>query len=329
VGDRDTSEYVDAAASLINFSLLHPERQLGAVSVRSESLEIFQRVLRVTSFLLLGQVDEADAEIVRFADLVRRSRHPQARWYIDLMRSTRALMEGQHDDYAQLASRYLALGEKYGDRNAMQSYAAQSLMRAFDLGGLEVYETRARSLVETFPSMVAWRAGLVLILAELDRVEDARSELYRLLDAHPLENSKPNEWYGTATGLALACAILGEPETSARLYAELHPHANQLVVFGYCSYCMGSTHRLLAALATGMKRWETADSHFEAARARNTMIGARACNARVYFEHARMLRAAERWSEANHCAERAEELASEFRMIRLVRKCRELRALAV
>lgn len=326
-GDAETRQYVDTVEALINFSLVHPERQLARVpnpSGSSASLELLQRLLRVTSLLLLGRVVEADAEILCFSELVAQSRHPQARWYVDLLRATRALMEGRYEEATESTSRYLVLGEKYGDRNAAQSHYAQSLMRAFDFGGLEIHELRTRSIVEAFPRMVAWRAALALVLTELDRVEDARLELHRVIDSRPLETSRPNEWYGTATALALTCGTVNEPEIAEKLYATLLPHAEQLVVFGYSSYCVGSAQRLLAALASGMGQWNLAASHFDAAESMNAAIGAHACNVRVYFERARMLRAAGQRSEGMRWAGRAAEVAAEFGMTRLAARSRDL-----
>jgi hypothetical protein len=65
-------------------------------------------------------------------------------------------MEGRYADCSILASRYLALGDEYGDRNAMQSIADQSVMRSFGLG-LETCEFRIKGVIETFPAMIGWR----------------------------------------------------------------------------------------------------------------------------------------------------------------------------
>lgn len=325
--DPEARQYVQTVESLLNFSLVHPERQLQLVPNQSgsnSSLELLQGLSRVTSLLILGRIIEADEEILRFAELVERSRHPQSRWYVDLMRATRAQMEGRYEQAAHLASSFLALGKKYGDRNAVHSFEAQRVMQAFDFGGIESYEPRVRAMVEAFPRMVAWRAGLALVLIELNRIEEARSQLHRVIAAGPVASLPPSEWYVTAATLALACGALGESTLAARLYADLLPHADQFVVFGYCTYCLGSTQRLLAALASGMGRWDAAKSHFEAAIARNSAIGALACNAPIYFEYARMLRAAGRESDAITWSRRAAKVALQFGMVRLAEKSRDL-----
>jgi tetratricopeptide (TPR) repeat protein len=320
LNDPETFDYVD---TLTNFSLATPERQLQRLrsgKAASSSLAILRGVVRVTSLLILGRIPEADDEIVSFSDLVRRSRSPQASWYADLMLATRAHMDGRYQEAKQLASRYLMAGNKYGDRNAIHSYEAQGVMRAFDAGGVAVYESRVRAMVKAFPRMVAWRGGLLLILLELGRLDEARVELGRIMAHGPVGDLPMNEWYVTVGALSLACGVLGDQEIGAKLYDELKPHAEQLVVFGYCTYCLGSTHRLLAALATGMREWHVARAHFELAAAKNIEIGAIACNAPVFFEFARMLKTAGDESEAMKWAAEAERLASRFAMGRLAER---------
>jgi tetratricopeptide (TPR) repeat protein len=324
IEDVETREFVSTSASLINFSVAEPELQVREIRTNSESLEILQRVLRITSQMLLGRVTDADAEILSFAELMSCSRYPQARWYVDLMRATRAEMSGRYDEGDRFASRFLAEGQKYGDRNAVQSYGAQKLMRALDVGDLNTHECRVRSMVEAFPRTLPWHAALVLVLAEVGRLDEARSELHRTVAARTLERSRPNEWYGTATGLALSCGLLGEPAIAERWYEQLYPRAEQLVVIGYMSSCLGSVHRLLASLASAMRHWDRACTHFEAAFAKNLAIGARACNASVCFEYARTLKRMGRRPESALWAARAVSIGREFGMTRLVEKSRSL-----
>jgi DNA-binding winged helix-turn-helix (wHTH) protein/tetratricopeptide (TPR) repeat protein len=223
--DPEATQYVNV---LINFSLTQPERQLGSIGScgsLSASLELLQRLVRVTALLVLGRVRDADREILDYSELVERARHPQARWYADLMRATRALMEGRHEQGEQLALRFLSLGMKHGDRNALHSYEAQRVMRAFEVGGIEVYEPRVRAMVETFPRMVAWRGGLTLVLLELGRLDEARSELYRVAEDYCSAKLPLSEWYVTAAALALTSSALGEAEIAERVYSDLLPHA--------------------------------------------------------------------------------------------------------
>ena len=317
VEDCAAAEYIHTASALVNFSLANPERQILTVSRRNSPVEILQRVLRVTSLMLLGRIVEVDAEIGRFADLVEHSRQPQIRWYVDLMRATRAQMEGRFDEASRLADKYLAMGSRFGDRNALQSFALQRMMAAFDTGRDGIEESSVREMVAAFPNMLGWRAGLALYLTECGRLDEARQELHRAIDAGALEHARPTEWYATFGALALSCGVLGEVKIASKLYASLFPKADQLAVVGYGSYCVGSTHRLLAALASALEQYHSARAHFDAAIAKNAASGAPACNGRVSFEYARMLFALGDRKTAIEVANHAIAIARAFKMTRL------------
>jgi len=315
-GSRENG-FVRTASILVNFSLTEPEHQLMRVSQSDVALAILQRVVRVTSLMLLNRIVEADLEIARFTDLVRTSRHPQASWYVDLLAATRALMDGRYEQAKVLANRYLAVGSKFGDRNAVQSFALQTLMAAIDTDMRSIEQSSVRDMVIAFPNMLGWRAGLALYLAETGCFEEARLEIRRAIDAGALERSRPTEWYATYAGLALSCGIMGDISIARQLYAKLHPMANHLIVVGYGSYCAGSTHRLLAILASLMGEQKAAKEHFAAAIKANAANGSMACNARVYFERARMLLAIGDRAEFLHCAEKSKAIARSLGMKRL------------
>jgi tetratricopeptide (TPR) repeat protein len=330
VDDIETKEFVTTVGSLMDFDSLRSFSSSGTEPqplfqqrnrAVSASLELLRGLARITSLIIRGHIDKADEEILLFAELAERSKHPQARWYVELMRATRAQMDGRFDEAHERGLRFLELGRRYADRNAIHSYEAQQVMRAFDVGAIEAYEARMRAMVAAFPRMVAWRAGLALLLLELNRVEEARSELTRVVGAGALTGLSPNEWYVTTAALALTCGRIGDRALAAETYSLLLPHADELVVFGYCTYCLGSTHRLLATLASHMGQWEVASSHFDSAIARNLAAGSRVSNARVHYERALMLRAAGRESEALRAAGQAERIAVEFGMVRLAGQC--------
>jgi hypothetical protein len=191
-------------------------------------------------------------------------------------------------------------------------------MASFDVGGVEGHEPLLRDLVSSFPNMVGWRAGLVLFLAEVGRLDEARHGLSNAIANEDLERARPNEWHAVAAALSLASAELGDRATAASLYEALLPHASNLFVVGYSSYCGGSTHRLLGVLACAMEEWELARAHFERAISRNAAIRADACNGRVHFDYSRMLDLVGDAAGATHQATRAREIALGFGMKRLL-----------
>jgi tetratricopeptide (TPR) repeat protein len=227
-------------------------------------------------------------------------------------------MEGRYEEATVLANQYLALGVRFGDRNAIHSYGAQTLMTSFDLGGIEVHEPLLRDLVASFPSMIGWRSALALYLTEVGRLGEARREFYRVVSDGGLERARPNEWYAAYGGLAVACGEVGDQAIAERLYKMVLPHEARLLVVGYGSYCAGSMQRPLGVLTSVMQQWDLARTHFEEAISRNRAIGAGACNARVHFDYARMLRASGDPAGAARQAALAREIALELGMARLI-----------
>ena len=322
--DKDARGYVTTISWVVNFLPNEPGIEPLNVTPCSDDLEIFRRVLRVTAFLTRGEIGEADAEVTRLSDVIDRSKRPQARWYVGLMRTIRAEMEGRFEQADKFASEYYALGRQYADRNAFHSYEALYAMRSFDIGGIERFESRVRYMVDAFPRMVAWRAGLAYVLAELNRNDEARFHLHQVASKRALSELTFNEWNVTTALMAMACTTVGDKPLASELYNHLLPHADHLVVFGYCTYCLGSTHWLLGRLASLLREWRLADQHFRVAIATNSIIGARACTARAYIDHAQMLVAAGKRSDALIQASSANEIASALGMLQLARKSQEL-----
>jgi tetratricopeptide (TPR) repeat protein len=93
---------------------------------------------------------------------------------------------------------------------------------------------------------------------------------------------------GTAL-LGEACAHLGDAARAEVLYDRLLPLADGLVVCANGIVCLGATSRVLGCLATTLRRFETAEAHFEHALALNTRIGARSFLVRTRRAYATML----------------------------------------
>jgi hypothetical protein len=319
-GDLEAVRYARTGSAIVNFSLADPELNLAALpkaDMANGSLGMLQRLVRITSLMLLGDMAMTDKEILKFVQSIDPSTQPQDRWYADLLLATRAQMEGRLEEAADLGARFVASGMRFGDQNALQSHFLQRMMQCLDTNGVEGLEDGMREMVATFPAMVGWRAGFALLLAELERVDEARIELRKVAASLRLNSPRPTEWYATIAALALANAVVREPGISEWLYGMLFAHADQFVVVGYSSYCLGSAHRLLGVLASEMMEWDKAKSHFESAVFRNEEVGSRGCNARIFLECATMLRAAGRCELSREWAETGSRLASEFGMARL------------
>jgi hypothetical protein len=278
VDDDDVRGFVETAGALAEFSIEEPERLLSQSNRESAGDEplvlLMRRLIRITAFWLLGRMGSVRDEIEEFGAAARRLRQPQAVWYEMLLRATLAQMEGQFARASLLAQQFLQRGEFAGDRNARESFMLQSFMSSVDLGKVEGFEGGVRGMVDAFPRVVGWRAGLLLFLAETQRFAEANDLLDELVAGGALQRRKRNEWYALIGAMAIGAARAGSARHAERIYELLSPHQNQLAVVGYGSFCWGSTEQLLALSAMAAREHSLAEVHFLKAIEANRIAGA-------------------------------------------------------
>jgi hypothetical protein len=144
-------------------------------------------------------------------------------------------------------------------------------------------------MVDTFPRVLGWRAGLAAYYSEVGRNQSAVEQVDWLVRAGALRGPKRIDWYATTGCLALVAHGLRDSALASTLYKELRPHAEQFAVVGYCSYVWGSTHGLLGLLACVLEDWNESAAHFEAAIRANERAGALPRLARSYIDYGEML----------------------------------------
>jgi class 3 adenylate cyclase len=195
-------------------------------------------------------------------------------------------------------------------------------------GRLAEMEDATRQMVEDFPTIPAWRAGLAWLYTEIDRPEEARRELEHLA-RKAFEDFPPDvNWMIGLVMIAEACSSLGDEVRAKDLYELLLPYADRCVTIGYGVGYYGSVSRSLGLLATTMGRLEEAARHFENALERNARIGARCWLAHTQHEYARMLLRRDQSGdreEASELVNRALATAQETGMKTLVDRALALR----
>jgi tetratricopeptide (TPR) repeat protein len=280
----------------------------------------------MTSLLMLGRISEFDTEIETFTALAEKLKQPQAVWYSSLLQATRAQMQGDYRKATAWSQRFLRQGNVVLDRNATHSYALHTFMANLDTGGIEDIGGAMRAMVESFPRVVGWRAGLALFLTEIGNRREAKEQLDRLFEDNVLEGPQRNDWFAITGGLTLSAENIAEKYRLESLYSSLLPHSDHYVVIGYCSLFWGSVHHLLGILAARLGKWARAESHFQSAFAMNRRVGARACIARAEYDYARILvTRGGRNLEAVEMLESCSVLAEELGMKRLCEKIRSAR----
>jgi DNA-binding SARP family transcriptional activator/tetratricopeptide (TPR) repeat protein len=243
----------------------------------------------VVDLLELGDVPGADIQIAAASKLADALQRPIWLWWTSVLRCTRAQLAGRFDEAERLAEETLAIGQHGQAENALNSYAQAMFNIRREQGRLAEVEPAVRGFIERYPMLVAWRAGLALLLVELGRADEARSEFETLAAGGFADLPRDANWLIAVTLLAEVCGALGDGERAEALYELLHPYAGRNVVVGRAATCNGAASRLLGILAAAMRSWELAEGHFISALAMHERMGARPWVARTQLAYADML----------------------------------------
>jgi tetratricopeptide (TPR) repeat protein len=248
------------------------------------------RVERLADLLELGEIRQVDLELEAYLSLAQTLRQPRYLWYGQLMRTTRALMEGQFAAGERLAQQALHLGQRVQPETAVHFFSVQSFWLYREQGRLPALLPSVQRLVAQYPAVPAWRSALALIYCDLGQVEAARGEFARLAAQDFRDLPYTNSWLMNLSLLAEVCAFLGDTRHAVTLYDLLLPYATHNVVIGGDAVgCHGAVARLLGLLATTLQRWEPAVQHFEATLRMHQRMGARPFVARTQYAYAALL----------------------------------------
>ena len=298
-------------------------RQIGNIE-----LQLQGHAWLVVDLLERGDRDAVDAQMEAFGSGSDRLRQPLYEWTSIMWRAMRALLAGALDRADRLASEALAAGAPAEAVTASQYYAIQVLAIRRDQGRIGELERSARQLVADNPGRPAWRAALVNLLCEEDRLAEAREEFERLAARDFEDVPKDLDWMIAMTLLSDVCADLDDAERAALLYGKLEPYADVNVVIGLAAVCMGSAASFLGKLAATMGRGDLATLHFERALAANAELPAPGCLARTQVDYARaLLRLAHAGdARAGELLDEAAEAAERYGLGAVARKVAALRA---
>jgi DNA-binding SARP family transcriptional activator len=257
----------------------------------------------VVDLLELGDVQGADIQISAASKLAEALQTPIWLWFTSLLRCTRAQLSGDFDEAERLANETLEIGQHGQAENAVNYYAQAMFNIRREQGRLEEVEPSVRRFIDLYPALVAWRAGLALLLLELERPDEAREEFERLatggFDALPRDAN----WLIAVTLLAEVCGAFGDGRRAEALYELLEPYEGRNVIVGRAATCNGSASRLLGILAAAMRRWELAEGHFAGALEMHDRMGARPWVARTQVAYAEMLLARRGRGDKAHARE--------------------------
>jgi DNA-binding SARP family transcriptional activator len=261
-----------------------------ADAIDDEEMRVHGRHLILLLKLEAGDITGADRDIDMLSERTQRLRRPIHEWRLALVKAMRAIMDGRFDEGERLAQAALATGHRVRQSDAGTFFLSQMFMLKREQGRLRELEPTIRSYVERQSTLDATvRCALAQLYSELGNEREARNLFEQLAAREFAEVPKNALWLGSIVLLSQTCAFLGDCRRAAILYPLLKPYASVNGVLGYGATCTGSTSRYLGLLATTMRSWEDAVTHYEDALKMNAAMGAGPYLAHTQYEYAAML----------------------------------------
>jgi hypothetical protein len=316
----ETLAYVLGQSFLASWA---PDTAEAGVRLAQELLEICERTgdeereLNTRSWLvsLLCELDDlpgARRQADAYAELAARLRQPRMQFYVPLHEGMTAILEGRWQDAERCAMRAGELAGQSTTTMAPLLITAQlGVARVEQDRGAEIEEA-VRAFATRQAAIPAWRAALVVVLAQAGRQAEARDELERLAARDFADLPRDSLWLAAMWLLARAVAELGDVERARLLHDLLEPYAArnaispEAAVFGPVSLALGT---LAATAGDG----EAALAHLATARQAAARLGARPALARAALLEA-SLRRDENPSRARALAAEAAARAQELEM---------------
>ncbi len=210
------------------------------------------RLYRAWNLLLLDQIDEAHAEIERFAAAAEALQQPMFLWHRHWFQTWQALLEGRFAEGLQLADESLALGERVSSVDARQGHAMQRFVARRVVADLEPLAETVTALADELPTMPMYLGVLAVLRLEQGRREESAALLARL--AAELPSLRTDAFALATLSLAAEAAVsIEDVELASAVQRALRDDLAANVIFGACGAYLGPKTRYvgLAALAVG------------------------------------------------------------------------------
>jgi tetratricopeptide (TPR) repeat protein len=332
---------IDDREALVEALSVHHDANWGPANVE-ERLAIAEEMARLETGQTIGFGD-----VYRFADLLElgdiegstaaaeglelASKQTQERGmalWAQVFRTVLELLSGDLEAAEARLMAWFADHRGVSDEMAIQMFGVQFFILRRDQGRCEEVEPPVRALIAENPEIAGWRAGLALLLTELDQRDEVHDLFERLATNDFAELLEAPVTYTLNLALATeACSYLRDAERAQVLYAALLPYAGRNIQVGFGWGAIGAASRYLAMLAVTMDRWDDAEKHFEAALDMNERMGARPWLARTAYEYASMLKSSGGDDDrADELVAQAAALAADVGMPVLAQRVAALRA---
>ncbi len=270
----------------------------------------------------LGDVATWREQLERYERGGEEFRQPFFRYVASSSRAMHALFEGRFDDAERLARRTFEIGNRMPGLDAAGVYGVQMFTLRREQGRLQEVAPLVRHFVHHNAQKNLWRPGLALIYAELDQLDDARSEFEILAAGNFQLLPRDGVWLASLAYLAQVCSALGDAARAAVLYRLLQPYRGRNLFVGTSIACFGAADAFLGLLSAAMRQWDEAEAHFKAAWSMNRSQHARPAFAHACLGYARVLLARGASGDRDAALSLLDEAAAEAAAL-------DMRALAV
>ncbi len=212
----------------------------------------------------LNDWDHVRELVPTFAALADELRQPSQRWFPAAADAMLALHDGRLDDAERLVPIALELGGRAEAHLAAAAYAIQLYLLRREQGRAEeALEPLTRFAAEN-PARPCFRCALASLLADVERLAEAR-QVFEELAPNGFEIvPRDNEWLLAAAFLVETCTALGDVTRAALLYEELAPLAARSTS-NVPEGDAGTMARHLGVLAATLGRDDEAAAHLRAA----------------------------------------------------------------
>ncbi len=300
-----------------------PERRVLASSIIELARRTGDRELaaegrgwRLFAHIELGDLAAVEQDLETLATLASETRHPHYLWLVAMFRAMRAILAARFEEGERLAADALAVGQRHGNPNALVAYGSQLYTLRWGQGRLEEIEPLLRDFVAQHASSPVWESARAHLLAMRGNLDEAR---VRFAPAYDTFLGLPHDvtWLAHLGLLGETCAVVGDRERAATLYALLRPFADQQLVAGPGAACFGAAARVVGRLAATMGRWDEALAQLDHAATLNERFGGLAWVAQTAADRAAVLVARDRAGDreaAGACVARARVLATRLEL---------------
>jgi tetratricopeptide (TPR) repeat protein len=270
----------------------------------------------IPAALEAGDTARAQRHLADATRLAEDLAQPALRWVVAIPNIALTVLAGRLDEGERLAHQALEAGIRADHPDARVYFAGQLLGIGLVQGRLGHLEKLFTQSASEHSGQWVWQAILALIQCELGRVDDARDVLAKLA----ANDFASLQWDVTwLTGMVLcaeACAELDDAADGAVLADILAPYANQFVTAGPVTF-LGSVAQYLARLAVTARNLDEADTHFAAAAAAHTRVGAPAWLVRTQVDWSSMLLTRQRDGDAHKAVELLDQALATARELAL------------